>query len=100
MSQANVNLQPIAFMLQLMRPARSSWGLLGDDWLANSLPTTPPSDFLGDSLRVRQKRCPGGGCNSMPPHLVCECGHVVPSSVIVSDARLRHIGKNLSDTFL
>jgi hypothetical protein len=30
---AEVNLKPIAVMLQLMRPARASWGLLGDDWL-------------------------------------------------------------------
>jgi hypothetical protein len=31
------NLKPIAIMLQLLRPARPGWGLLGDDWLA------PPS---------------------------------------------------------
>ena len=27
-------LQPVAVMLQLMRPAGAGWGLLGDDWLA------------------------------------------------------------------
>jgi hypothetical protein len=26
-------LKPIAIMLQFVRPARSSWRLLGDDWL-------------------------------------------------------------------
>jgi hypothetical protein len=31
---ADMDLQPIAVMLQLVRPACSSWGLLGDDWLA------------------------------------------------------------------
>ncbi|MGB9020715.1 MAG: hypothetical protein WCC77_24205, partial [Pseudolabrys sp.] len=31
---ADMYLQPVAVMLQLMRPARSRWGLLGDDWLA------------------------------------------------------------------
>ena len=30
---ADVDLEPVAVMLQLMRPARSCWGLLGDDWL-------------------------------------------------------------------
>ena len=30
----DMDLQPVAVMLQLMRPARSRWGLLGDDWLA------------------------------------------------------------------
>jgi hypothetical protein len=31
---ADMDLQPIAVMLQFMRPARAGWGLLGDDWLA------------------------------------------------------------------
>jgi hypothetical protein len=31
---AHMDLQPIAVVLQLVRPARSSWGPLGDDWLA------------------------------------------------------------------
>src|SRR5262249_23625988 len=31
---ADVNLQPIAVMLQLVRPARPRRRLLGDDWLA------------------------------------------------------------------
>ena len=26
-------LKPLAIMLQFVRPARASWGLLGDDWL-------------------------------------------------------------------
>jgi hypothetical protein len=30
----DMDLQPIAVMLQLVRPARSTWRLLGDDWLA------------------------------------------------------------------
>jgi len=28
-----MNLKPIAIVLQLMRPARAAWWLLGDDWL-------------------------------------------------------------------
>src|SRR5262245_18208444 len=33
-SVSNMDLQPIAVVLQLMRPAWSSWRLLGNDWLA------------------------------------------------------------------
>jgi hypothetical protein len=29
-----MDLQPVAVVLQLVRPARSRWWLLGDDWLA------------------------------------------------------------------
>ena len=29
-----MDLQPVAVVLQLVRPTRSRWGLLGDDWLA------------------------------------------------------------------
>src|SRR5262245_46479345 len=32
-SFANIDLQPIAIMVKLVRPARSTWGLLGDDWM-------------------------------------------------------------------
>jgi len=28
-----MDLQPIAIMLELVRPAWPGWGLLGDDWL-------------------------------------------------------------------
>jgi hypothetical protein len=28
-----MDLQPVAIVLQLMRPARPGWGLLGNDWL-------------------------------------------------------------------
>ena len=50
---ADMDLQPVAVMLQLMRPARSRWGLLGDGWLARVNESSRRIDGLPRELRIR-----------------------------------------------
>ena len=49
---ADVDLQPIAVVLQLVHPARTSWGLLGDDWLARMNENGARVDWPGARARL------------------------------------------------
>src|SRR5262245_59533601 len=50
---ANMDLEPVTVMLQLVRPARSGWRLLGDDWLARMNKAAGAFNGLPRALRTR-----------------------------------------------